>query len=76
MHIIAATFFFGFNCAIAFIVAATIAEPDISNFIETIDLEGFNEYPPESKVIPLPIITVFSLESLSPLYSITTTLGS
>jgi hypothetical protein len=41
------------------IVAITAAPPAISSFIVSIDLGGFNDNPPESKVMPLPMRAIF-----------------
>ncbi len=38
----------------AVMVASTAAAPAISVFIAAMDVAGFNDRPPESKVIPLP----------------------
>ena len=43
-----------FNCAIAKTAAITAAAPDISDFIASMPLAGFNARPPVSKVMPLP----------------------
>ena len=39
-------------------VPRTLAAPHISYFISSIPEAGFNEIPPESKVIPLPTSTI------------------
>ncbi len=38
-------------------VARTAAAPDMSVFMVVMDVAGFNDRPPESKVIPLPTST-------------------
>src|SRR5450755_239941 len=43
-----------FSDAIATIDVSTAAAPPISDFIHSIGAAGFNDRPPESKVMPLP----------------------
>ncbi len=46
----------------------TVAAPHISNFISSIPAPGFNEMPPVSKVMPLPMSTIGFLLAAAPLY--------
>ena len=56
---------------------ATTAAPDISAFISNIPCAGLTQYPPESKVTPLPTNAIFLLVSFFnlDLYSIMMNLG-
>ena len=56
--------------ATACIKAITVAPPDLSCFISSIEGDGFIEIPPVSKVIVLPTKTTGFSPRLPPLYSI------
>ena len=54
----------------------TAAAPPMSLFIVSIDVDGLREYPPVSKVRPLPTSPIFSLFLGLPIYLITINFGS
>ncbi len=56
--IAAITFSFGFNSAIAFMVAMIDAAPPMSHFMVSMPLASLMERPPESNAMPLPVSAI------------------